>query len=769
MNLHAVLSWMSVMVLAGSHSAPNPFELTSDRPSAKAGSCIQLTVQGSASGTGDAYWFWIKDAIWDRKKQDFNGTVVLSSDPQRRPVHPDFAGRVQDGTPSRWRKNILICNLTTTDSGSYRFRYVDGLKWVTPPTHVHVEDAPSVEIRSGWSTFRQGEEMVLTCNVTRSNPAVRVYSWSKDGNPVGHQRDHVVGSVQPEHAGSYTCEASNEVGGGTSAPILIQVEYRPRNTKVLVRGSGSTHIKVNTPLVLQCQTDANPPAIKYSWSLHGRHIRTSGSSWPSEVTADILQVSGVQRRHEACYLCDAANRVAAGDSSPPLCLRVLYPPGEPLLSMAAEALEGEQLSIVCSAESFPPSNFTLTRTSGQRSSVRPVADSRGRNLSITLNVTSADDGVYACEAANSEGKGSTRRLLRVLYSPKHVTVTAQPGLEVGENASLTLRCGAMSHPPVTSVTWWRLTDGGARALATRHALTVQAVSPSDAGLYGCTAANDIGTGRSTPVKVKYPPKLTEISKGAELRRSDGLISVTLSCGAQAFPPIKHHLWYKMAADGRGRDEKVSDSHNHTVTSDRPGVYYCVVKNDAGDGRSEPVSLFLHGGFMKALKFLLPLLSVLLVLVLLIFYVYRQRRTKKKLLQDSASRRTVTTDSQNLAGRRAEARAANSDHGAATGIHTIYSLLSPPLAGQDRPSAADDLREGRHPHHSVPYASLRFRHEPEKEAELTYAVVSRAKRAKKTTPADSSQDEVELNYSQVNFKPKSERSEDTELGSAQGNI
>ncbi|XP_054638688.1 B-cell receptor CD22-like isoform X4 [Dunckerocampus dactyliophorus] len=776
MNLHAFICLTSVTVVAAAdcprnpRNLKNPFELSSPRPSAKAGSCIELILKGRFPTGADSNWFWIKDAIWNERTMDFTGTVILSSNAQRRPVHPDFAGRVNyvDGAPSsRSRKNILICNVTKSDSGSYQFRYVDRCeKWVTePPVVVTVEDNPcpitfgnpspvkentmvtltcstltscpsrpqigdgrlsplasqrqtgmrssfvwtagwrddgrefscqtqdntdtyltqkitllvgyapkntkasvwntkvlegdsvrlsctsegnpapnftwstnerEVSTRGGWtitsirsqhsgtyvcqatnvhghgtsridinvkyaprveiisgsstSTFTQGDEMALTCHVTRSNPPVQGYTWSKDGKPVQGQREYVVQSVQPEHAGRYTCRAFNDAGEGTSAPLPVQVEYPPRKTKVLVSGSDSTHIKVNTPLVLKCQTDANPAANKYSWSLHSQNKKTSWSSWPSEVTADILRVSSVQRRHEACYVCNATNRIASGDNSQALCIQVLY-----------------------------------------------------------------------------------------------------------------------------------------------------------------------------------APKLTEISKAEERQRSDGLSSVMLSCSSHAVPPARQHLWYKKVADGQGEDENVSDSQNHTVTSDQPGVYYCVAKNDVGDGTSEPVSVFLDGGFMKALKFLLPLLCVL-VFLLLIFYICRRRRNK--LIQDFASRRTAMTDNQKFAGCRAESRTGDpsTDNRATTSIHTVYSLLGLPPGGRGRPSAAGGLQDGFRSDDSVHYASLQFGLERGNEPDVVYAVVPQPKGPKKTgeeklgrtTPAESSEDEVELNYSQLNFTPKSVRSQDTPL-------
>ncbi|XP_053289680.1 B-cell receptor CD22-like [Pleuronectes platessa] len=177
--------------------------------------------------------------------------------------------------------------------------------------------------------------------------------------------------------------------------------------------------------------------------------------------------------------------------------------------MSSEVTEGQTIAVNCTVESFPQSTLTLMtiNTNNQAEIItennlnsRPI-----NSLSHTFNVTSADAGLYVCRAQNTEGsKDSEWEELVVKYSPNHVTVQANPGLDVKENVSLTLSCSAESNPPVSSVTWRKTTDGREEIIQQTQTQTfrVNSASPSDSGLYSCEATNDIGSGKSQPAEVK---------------------------------------------------------------------------------------------------------------------------------------------------------------------------------------------------------------------------------------------------------------------------
>lgn len=91
-----------------------------------------------------------------------------------------------------------------------------------------------------------------------------------------------------------------------------------------------------------------------------------------------------------------------------------------------------------------------------------------------------------------------------------MTVQAKPGLVVSETTQLILNCSARAEPPVTSVTWMKVTDGKSEIIKNWNG-TIKSVSPSDSGLYSCEASNIIGTGKSQQAEVKVKCEYTYYS------------------------------------------------------------------------------------------------------------------------------------------------------------------------------------------------------------------------------------------------------------------
>ncbi|XP_074508726.1 B-cell receptor CD22 isoform X2 [Sebastes fasciatus] len=627
------------------------------------------------------------------------------------------------------------------------------------PVSINVTYAPEVEvIGSSASVVKQGDKMTLTCNVKRSNPQPHTYVWFKNGTAIGHEQTHqyVVERIEPEDRGSYACEATNTVDTGQSKPLEIQVEYGPRKTNIS-SSKEDKKVKVGYTLTFYCTTDANPTPSGYSWYRYNTNKQIDSSQWKSKTTPENeLRLERVQRADEACYTCNATNSIGTGEDSEPVCIQVLYAPTEPTLTMATEVREDETTTIRCTVESFPPSTLTLRRTSESNSQssewhfTEPYNYSPPNTLVHTFNVTSTHKGSYTCDATNSEGsKTSTERKLVVIYRPKGVTVQAEPALVVNENQSLTLRCSAKSHPLVTSVTWMKMIDGKSEILRENQTYTVKSVGPSDSGLYSCTASNGFGTGNSqqAEVKVKYAPKHTKITRTAEQQQPDGTRSVTLSCSSQSYPPVTEYSWYRKMTE---RDEKVSEHQKHTVYSDQPGDYYCTAKNEINQSSSDPLPLF-NRGLIK--KLLIVLFFIILLILILIVLVFRHKRKK--------SSRQGTTNTLPCFGflawwNGARRRNLMNDRGVAEPFRSRDDLLP------DQPRRPNAQRCQPRPDNTPAsningvYCTVNLptgQHNEERHED--YENVSAAKAASSPNPlnydTDTSEDEVEINYSQVSFK------------------
>ncbi|XP_035528337.1 B-cell receptor CD22 isoform X2 [Morone saxatilis] len=543
-------------------------------------------------------------------------------------------------TPTfKWSKNNQtfpgpewkIDSIEESQSGEYLCEAHNKHGVQSSPVNITVTYVPQVEVKMTphANQVKEGDKITLTCSVKRSKPEPQSYTWFQNEKHINSSQTYVH-QIKREDGGLYKCSATNSAGTGTSEPLHIEVQYGPRKTNISIIGN-DRKVQVGTNLTFTCDTDANPAPMTYSWSRDENSKRISSSQWEYKTTNyNRLSLGPVQRTDQACYRCNATNTISTGWDSQPLCIEVLYPPTIPMLSMDTEVTEGHSITINCTVESFPPSQLELLRTSEanaqssevfftQTSYLKPY-----NTLHHKFNATSAHTGSYTCSANNSEGsKTSEQRKLVVKYSPKDVTVHAQPGLTVDENKLLTLSCNARSYPKVTSVTWNKTTlDGKIQSTQKTEIIKVQSVSPSDSGRYQCTARNEIGTGYSeyAEVKVKYAPKHTKITRAAEQQLPGGITSVMLSCSSQSYPEIKQYRWYKKMEDKD--DEKLSDSQNYTVYSNQPGLYYCTAENEINVKQSDPVLLFVDRGLMWLLFVFLGVL-----VIIFIFFVYRNKRNK----------------------------------------------------------------------------------------------------------------------------------------------
>ncbi|XP_061676613.1 B-cell receptor CD22-like isoform X2 [Syngnathoides biaculeatus] len=417
-------------------------------------------------------------------------------------------------TPTfKWSKNgkalpvvgreLTISSVTTMQNGKYKCLATNYYGTSASTLVIDVKYPPTVVVAPSQSTFRQGEDMTLLCNVTRSNPKPSHFNWYRDNQHVASNQVFTISSVQPEHMGWYKCVGYNDVGHGESE-LLIEVEYRPRNTVVSIVDSSSPLVKAGASVMLQCTTDANPVPNKYAW-LADKCDHSSGCL--SETSADRLLVSDVQPSDRTCYTCSPTNKLDDGEISEPLCIQVLDAPRNLLLSMTSVVTEGDVVSMRCLVESVPPSVLNLTWTSSDQS-VRLVASSHDNNtLLYSFEATCADGGIYTCEAVNSQGRQSAQKTLDVTYAPKDVTVIAHSSLVLTENTPLKLECVADANPPVKLVIWWKATDSTTENLAENGTLTIAAPTAADAGFYGCTVTNNVGSARSPKVEVKVQKSL----------------------------------------------------------------------------------------------------------------------------------------------------------------------------------------------------------------------------------------------------------------------
>ncbi|NXC78117.1 SN protein, partial [Anhinga anhinga] len=362
----------------------------------------------------------------------------------------------------------------------------------------------------------EGMAVILLCAV-ESNPLSEI-TLLKGGQPVasspptGGDRPGHSSHVSPapnvlrlelreaseEDEGEYECRARSPLGS-THASLPLRVQA----VRVVVRPSAE--VPEGTDVTLTCQDTGARPGTLYTWYKNGR--------WLAEGLDASLALAGARRTDAGAYACQAG-RGLRGHRAPPAALRVLYAPQEPSFISLVEPRGGRQAILLCTVDSFPPSDITLHRGAGRA----PLASTRGPSdprfavqatpNSLRVGVEGLelrDAGLYVCSANNSYGTASSALRLDV----GGVTVTVEPSPEVPEGTTATMTCSAIPWVgEEANYTWYK--DSRWLQEGPTGSLVLTRVSSADAGSYRCRASGTRGSAASAPLSLSVlcecPPR-----------------------------------------------------------------------------------------------------------------------------------------------------------------------------------------------------------------------------------------------------------------------
>nr|XP_031360505.1 sialoadhesin [Lonchura striata domestica] len=385
----------------------------------------------------------------------------------------------------------------------------------------------------------------------------------------------------PRDGGKYGCTATNVHGNASATKVLVT-----RAAGLLVQPSAE--VTEGTAVTLTCvgtgDTEEEP---LYTWYRNGRRLQES--SFPT------LEFPSVRGDDAGAFQCQVRGRNGS-DTSEAVPLRVLYPPRQPVLSSFLQSQGGRLGIIQCSVESDPESNLTLRRgddaiacTQGcpQATSPRVLVTRSYNSLKVEIrDVVVEDEGIYVCQAGNSQGSASAT----VDFKADTANVTVSPSRHVleGDNATLTchLSSGSMAVP---NVTWYH--NGQQISTGSATSLELRPVRSGDTGLYRCQASTASGS-RSSPdvlLDVLYPPRDPLLA--AFLEAEQGSLAI-FQCSVASNPPARLALLRDqelVATSAGGSSPRVSVSavpnslrvEMREVTPADDGSYRCTAANAHG--------------------------------------------------------------------------------------------------------------------------------------------------------------------------------------------
>ncbi|XP_074510091.1 B-cell receptor CD22 [Sebastes fasciatus] len=178
-----------------------------------------------------------------------------------------------------------------------------------------------------------------------------------------------------------------------------------------------------------------------------------------------------------------------------------------------EVVAGQTVSATCSvSHSCPASPPVFTWSHPGEPQVQSHQLDNGQwtaTSTLRFHPTSADhDKPLQCTVTYHGGQHhKTSRILKVKHSPVNVKVDHKSDVKEGE--AVQLRCSSDAHPPASSYEWHNEANA---QLHQGNVYTLANVSRHTGALY-CTAINEVGRGKSSPVRlnVLYAPEIKTVS------------------------------------------------------------------------------------------------------------------------------------------------------------------------------------------------------------------------------------------------------------------
>ncbi|XP_050733853.1 uncharacterized protein LOC127007182 [Eriocheir sinensis] len=186
------------------------------------------------------------------------------------------------------------------------------------------------------SSLKEGDDVYFECSITANPPYKRVI-WYHNGSVVAHNQTSgvivsrqslVLQHLRREHAGTYTCGATNHEGQNTSNAVILSIKHAPvcagtgrERTQGAARGSTAS---------IKCLVEAEPAEdVTWSW------VKKRADGTVEELPDDDVRVDGLSSsiivmpitpEDYGRFLCRAANSVGQQREA---CVVTLVPAGPP--------------------------------------------------------------------------------------------------------------------------------------------------------------------------------------------------------------------------------------------------------------------------------------------------------------------------------------------------------------------------------------------------------------------------------------------------------
>jgi hypothetical protein len=502
-------------------------------------------------------------------------------------VTPNTIVWKKDGqvVPNATAASLTIGNFTLASAGVYTAEVTTAAgTFISRPIELtlHNQGVSPVITRSPASVAqRVGQSASFQVQVRGESPME--YQWKKNGINIPNATSgaYQLWNLTAAHAGDYAVEVTNSAGSVVSAVATLVVEQpgssgvptilRHPSTRSLYANAGSAELSVQV---------ADTEAVTYQWYKDEALIPNATSAY-HYVSASDLSVGST-----GSYKVVVTNAAGSSTSETATVTRL------PFLDLPTFTLQpGNTIGYLGHTVTFKATAVNGTITYQWRKDGEDIPGATSSSLPLA-DLKEADEGTYSVIASNTRGHVSSTLAVLTLEEATPPTITQQPQSQYAVfGGSVTFTAAATGVPDPTFQ--WRR-DGTELTGATDASLTLNNLTPSDAGTYTVVASNPGGSVTSSDAVLQLfttlptAPAIADQPDDLECGVGD---PATLAVQVTGTDPLSFQ-WYKDGTAISGATETTL-MLEFVLPSD-VGEYHVVATNPYGSAESTHATLTVTG-------------------------------------------------------------------------------------------------------------------------------------------------------------------------------